>query len=62
MPSNSRDINFLVVIDPGHGGIDKGTNYGHVFEKDINLKIGKYLYQELIKVNIKALMTRKTDI
>ncbi|MFW6389564.1 MAG: N-acetylmuramoyl-L-alanine amidase family protein, partial [Halanaerobiales bacterium] len=62
VPSNSRDINFLVVIDPGHGGIDKGTNYGHVFEKDINLKIGKYLYQELIKVNIKALMTRKTDI
>ena len=61
IPSNSRDMVFKVVIDPGHGSIDTGTSYGELLEKDINLEIAKYLYDELKKVNIIPIMTRTED-
>ena len=33
-----------VIIDPGHGGIDGGTNDGAAFlEKEVNLQIAKRL-------------------
>ena len=28
-----------VIIDPGHGGKDKGANRGTVYEKDLALKV-----------------------
>ncbi|MFI5234391.1 MAG: N-acetylmuramoyl-L-alanine amidase [Gemmatimonadales bacterium] len=55
----------VVVIDPGHGGIDPG-NPGLYFphgltEKDITLAVGRLVAQELERRGVHALMTRTTD-
>jgi len=53
----------IIVIDPGHGGIDGGTSYGGILEKDINLIIGLKLRDYLEnKSNTRVLMTREDDI
>ncbi len=52
-----------IIIDPGHGGIDGGTNDGHsFFEKDINLQISRKLKAELESKGASVDMTRDTDI
>ena len=61
LPSHTTDMDFIVVVDAGHGGIDTGTSHGDILEKDINLAIAKYLYEELRKVNIIPIMTRTED-
>ena len=54
--------NYLVVIDPGHGGHDSGAvGYGGVFEKDITLAISLKLKQELNKRGIRVVLTRSND-
>lgn len=61
----SKDKYFLknktIVIDPGHGYLDPGTVYKDIYEKDINLKIGLYLKDELEKNGANVLMTRDDD-
>lgn len=54
---------ITLCLDPGHGGVESGTlNYnGTGLEKDYNLKIAKYCYDELQKYNCKVVMTRSTD-
>jgi N-acetylmuramoyl-L-alanine amidase len=54
---------FLVVIDPGHGGLDGGTwnEKTGVTEKDIVLDIGLRVKRMLDEKGINALMTRETD-
>ena len=56
--------NFLVVIDPGHGGKDPGAiGYSKTLEKDINLIASKILQSKLNNVSgIKAYLTRSDDI
>lgn len=49
------------VVDPGHGGKEKGASYYGIHEKDINLKASKILQNELIKNGAKVVMTRTTD-
>jgi len=59
----SKKVN-LIVIDPGHGGIDPGAvGKKGLYEKDANLAIAKYL-DRLIKdtLGIKIIMTREKDI
>ncbi len=55
---------FVLVIDPGHGGKDPGAVNGKNQEKTINLnialKMGK-LIEENCK-NVKVIYTRKTDV
>ena len=50
-----------VVIDPGHGGSDPGAVNGKVYEKDINLKISKLIYDKLKSRGIPVYLTRSTD-
>lgn len=50
-----------IVVDIGHGGVDGGTSYGNILEKDINLAIGMKLYPYLRKQGITAGMTRMKD-
>jgi N-acetylmuramoyl-L-alanine amidase len=50
-----------VLIDPGHGGIDGGTSYGDLLEKDINLAVSLKLYEHLQKKGIGAALTRSAD-
>ena len=54
---------ITLCLDPCHGGAESGTlNYnGTGLEKDYNLKIAKYCYDELQKYNCKVVMTRSTD-
>lgn len=51
----------LVVIDPGHGGVEPGAIYGGVYEKDINLDIALRLNELLKKNNINTYMIREDD-
>lgn len=54
-------INKTVFIDPGHGGYDPGTNSDDILEKEINLKIGSYLYEKLLANSFQAYITRSED-
>ncbi len=52
----------IIVIDPGHGGKECGAiGPTEVPEKDLNLKISKYLKEELIKAGAHVYMTREND-
>lgn len=62
-PKNPKDIyDKIVVIDPGHGGFDPGTNTAELNEKDITLDIGRKVVTLLDQnPNIKVYTTRTTD-
>lgn len=53
--------NKLVVIDPGHGGIDTGAVSNNLIEKNLNLEISKYIYNRLKELNIPVVITREED-
>ena len=50
-----------IYLDPGHGGIDAGTIYKKIYEKDINLLLCQKLKQELINHGATVYLTRETD-
>ena len=54
--------NKVIVIDAGHGGAERGaiSCLGND-EKDINLKIALFLFEELSKKGADIYMTRFTD-
>lgn len=55
---------YTILIDPGHGGNDKGTiaNDKTTFEKDITLKIGTLVAQKLTKQNdVQVIVSRNED-
>jgi len=55
-------VNKIVVVDAGHGGSEVGATYGGIYEKDVNLKIAKYVQDELEKNGVRVYMTRSEDI
>jgi N-acetylmuramoyl-L-alanine amidase len=61
--SLKRTGNYIVVIDPGHGGEDPGAvNRKGIKEKDIVLKLSKTAVKRLNRQKgIKAYLTRKGD-
>ncbi|MBD5328766.1 MAG: N-acetylmuramoyl-L-alanine amidase [Bacteroides sp.] len=58
-----KDSEFVVVIDPGHGGHDTGAIDNGVKEKDINLAVAKRLQEDIHKKlkGVKVVMTRSND-
>ena len=60
-PNPAAGESPLVVIDPGHGGVDGGTGGGGMLEKDINLDIAKRLKSVLEGKGYRVTMTRETD-
>ena len=50
-----------VLIDAGHGGIDGGTHWNNVLEKDINLAISRKLYLLLRSKGLKVVLNRTGD-
>lgn len=58
----SDPMSGIIVIDPGHGGIDGGTNKDGILEKEINLDIAKRLRFHLEEKGYKVIMTRDDDI
>lgn len=58
--SSKKDL--TIVIDPGHGGIQSGTQRGTVEEKTLNLKIAQYLKEALEKYKgVTVSLTRDGD-
>ncbi|QHQ34650.1 N-acetylmuramoyl-L-alanine amidase family protein [Algicella marina] len=58
----SDEGDFLVMLDPGHGGIDPGAVRAGVSEKDIALKFAGVLAETLRDAGYSVAMTRKTDV
>lgn len=50
-----------VVIDPGHGGNDEGTEWRRVSEKDLTLSVARRLERILLEKNIQTVLTRHCD-
>lgn len=50
-----------VVIDAGHGGHDKGGQWGLVYEKHLALDTAARLENELKKRGFRTVMTRRSD-
>jgi N-acetylmuramoyl-L-alanine amidase len=54
---------FVVVIDPGHGGIDPGANQGGIKEADLMLIMAEELAMKLNATEgLRAVLTRKGDV
>ena len=55
-----------IIIDPGHGGTEKGAVYGlngiGVMEKDLNLILASQLYVRLMKHFSRTALIRNNDI
>ena len=50
-----------VVIDAGHGGDDPGTTANGITEKDLTLKISKYMKERLDDLGVENMLTRDDD-
>lgn len=58
----NRHGNKIILIDPGHGGVDGGAvSANGTIEKDITLEISLKLRDELKKKGFKVFMTREED-
>ncbi len=51
----------VIILDSGHGGVDPGTMYNDIYEKDINLAITLELEKELSRLGASVLLTRNGD-
>ncbi|WP_202078332.1 N-acetylmuramoyl-L-alanine amidase family protein [Caldalkalibacillus salinus] len=60
-PLQQKLLHYDIIIDVGHGGIDGGTHRGSLLEKNINLEVGKALYDELQKRKYEVGITRLQD-
>jgi N-acetylmuramoyl-L-alanine amidase len=58
VPTNPR----LIVLDPGHGGSDRGSIHGGVSEADLTLDMAKRLRDILLARGWQVKMTRDTDV
>jgi len=53
----------VIIIDPGHGGIDGGAvGVNDLLEKDINLEISFILRDLFIQAGFEVVMTREEDV
>ena len=60
--AGTQDAPTVIVLDPGHGGIDGGAvSASGIVEKDINLSIALKLRQLLTLSGYTVIMTRETD-
>ena len=55
------EANRVIIIDPGHGGIDGGCVFGDITEKEINRKIAYRVVQKLRIMGYNAQLARKGD-
>ncbi len=51
----------MIVIDAGHGGEDSGAVGNGIIEKDLTLKISKYMEERFKELGEEVAMTRTTD-
>ena len=59
IPANAK----IIVIDPGHGGVDPGAvGKTGTLEKDVSLSISLFLKEHLEKSGEIVILTRSTDV
>lgn len=51
----------VIVIDPGHGGLDSGASRGDLVEKEITLQISKKLERMLSQAGAMVIMLRENE-
>ncbi|HEY2573171.1 MAG TPA: N-acetylmuramoyl-L-alanine amidase [Verrucomicrobiaceae bacterium] len=51
-----------VILDPGHGGHDRGAAIGNVYEKHLALDTARRVQQLLSGAGFKVVMTRDNDV
>ena len=51
----------MIVIDAGHGGVDKGASGNGMFESDYTLLISKYMNDRFNELGIPSKLTREVD-
>ena len=54
-------MDYKIVLDAGHGGNDPGAVGNGIIEKDLTLKITKYLYDRFKDLGIPVKVTRLED-
>ena len=59
--SDLKLLGKVIYVDPGHGGLDPGTIYKNIYEKDINLQICEKLQEVLEKEGAIVYLTRYGD-
>lgn len=59
--SNLELLGKIIYLDAGHGGVDPGTVYKNIYEKDINLSICKKLQKSLEQEGAIVYQTRYGD-
>lgn len=59
--ANGQD-RFVVVLDPGHGGVDPGAERQNVAEKDLMLSFARGLRDDLTRQGVDVVLTRDEDI
>ncbi|WP_298499839.1 N-acetylmuramoyl-L-alanine amidase [uncultured Maritimibacter sp.] len=61
-PGQVEDDTFVVVIDPGHGGIDPGAEREGVMEKDLVLTFARALEEAFLRdTDVQVVLTRSDD-
>lgn len=61
-PRQRGEAPLVVVLDPGHGGIDPGADQGGLLEKDLMLQFALELKEVLTRAGgIEVVLTRDTD-
>lgn len=58
----AKPKSLRVIIDPGHGGRDRGAVWGGVRESDLNLKVALRVEKLLKSRGYSVTMTRRSDV
>ena len=58
----NKNNNLIVVIDPGHGGVDPGAQINTIREADLMLSLARVVAEEIERLdNTTVILTRKID-
>ena len=54
-------LNNIIFVDPGHGGKDNGTHYNDIFEDELNLKLAKIIFEDIMEDGGICYLSRVND-
>lgn len=54
-------MNYKIVVDAGHGGVDPGAISGGLQEKDFNLRAARYMANRFEELGVPVKLTRDSD-